>query len=165
MDALKSGSTDVTQVAVADGMAGVGKTAFATHVAHRLADDYRDGQFYANLRDHTPGLTPPDAAEVLRTLLVSLGIPGKSIPEDPDARAAMWRSELSGRRTITFLDNHTTALELARASGYRPEQARAHRGLNLTLQALGHCEAAREHGAKAAELFAELGVPAPDQEP
>lgn len=105
VDAVKAGSADVAQVALIDGMAGIGKTAFATHLAHRLAEDYRDGQFYVNLHGHTPGLAPAEPAEVLRTLLSSIGVPGRHLPDDPDARAALWRSELSSRRTIIVLDN------------------------------------------------------------
>src|SRR5499427_215219 len=38
-----------------DGMAGIGKTTFAVHAAHRLAADFPDGQFFLPLHAHTPG--------------------------------------------------------------------------------------------------------------
>jgi DNA-binding SARP family transcriptional activator/tetratricopeptide (TPR) repeat protein len=103
--AVDSHAADVPWVTVIDGMAGVGKTAFATHLAHRLAGSYPDGQLYVNLHGHTPGLAPAEPADVLRTLLASLGVPEKRIPDGVDARAALWRSELSDRRTIILLDD------------------------------------------------------------
>jgi hypothetical protein len=38
-----------------DGMAGIGKTTLAVHVAHRLAGSFPDGQFFLPLHAHTPG--------------------------------------------------------------------------------------------------------------
>ena len=38
-----------------DGMAGIGKTTFAVHAAHRLAGSFPDGQFFLPLHAHTPG--------------------------------------------------------------------------------------------------------------
>ena len=37
-----------------DGMAGIGKTTFAVHAAHRLAASFPDGQFFLPLHAHTP---------------------------------------------------------------------------------------------------------------
>jgi predicted ATPase len=36
-------------------MTGVGKTTFAVHAAHRLAERFPDGQFFLPLHVHTPG--------------------------------------------------------------------------------------------------------------
>src|SRR5262249_28043852 len=51
-----------------DGMAGVGKTTLAVHVAHLLAERYPDAQLYVNLRgylgDQEP-MRPEEALEVL----------------------------------------------------------------------------------------------------
>ena len=40
------------------GMAGVGKTAFAVHAAHRLAGRFPAGQIFLPLHAHTPGQQP-----------------------------------------------------------------------------------------------------------
>lgn len=42
-------------LAVITGMAGVGKSALAVHVAHALREEFPDGQLYLNLRGATPG--------------------------------------------------------------------------------------------------------------
>jgi transcriptional regulator with XRE-family HTH domain len=46
-----------------DGMAGIGKTTFAVHAAHRLADRFPDGQFFLPLHAHTAGQPPVDPAD------------------------------------------------------------------------------------------------------
>ena len=54
-----------------DGMAGIGKTAFAVHAAHRLAARFPDGQIFLRLHAHTAGQRPVDPAEALATLLLT----------------------------------------------------------------------------------------------
>ncbi|MDF5752863.1 BTAD domain-containing putative transcriptional regulator [Spongiactinospora sp. TRM90649] len=88
-------------VVVISGMGGVGKSALAVHVAHRMLDAYPDGQLYANLGSTDPG-------SVLSVFLAALGIDGRSVPEDLQARAALFRSHLSRRRVLILLDNVTS---------------------------------------------------------
>ncbi|WP_034593664.1 ATP-binding protein [Hamadaea tsunoensis] len=90
-----------------DGMAGVGKTALAVHVAHRLAAAYPDGGIYLDLHGFTPGHDPLEPATALARLLAALGV--DRLPGDPADRAALWRSELSGRRALIVLDNAADA--------------------------------------------------------
>ena len=89
------------------GMAGVGKTAFAVHAAHRLADQFPDGQFFLPLHGHTPGRHPVDPADALASLLLTAGVPAAAIPADAEARAGLWRDRLAGRRAILVLDDAT----------------------------------------------------------
>src|SRR5262249_54502948 len=56
-------------VVAISGMAGVGKSALAIHLGHRLADRYPDGQLYVDLYGNGP-LTPEAA---LDSLLRQLG--------------------------------------------------------------------------------------------
>ena len=81
-----------------DGMAGVGKTAFAVHVAHRLAPNFPDGQLFVRLHAHTAGQPPTDPSDVLGTLLVDDGIAAQHIPDDFDARINLWRNRMADRR-------------------------------------------------------------------
>ncbi|WP_344319468.1 AfsR/SARP family transcriptional regulator [Actinocatenispora thailandica] len=95
----------VVTIAAIDGMAGAGKTALAVHAGHRLADHFPDGQLFLDLQAHTAGQTPVDVDAALGALLGQLGIPADQLPESGADRAALWRSELSGRRVLAVLDN------------------------------------------------------------
>ncbi|HEV2378103.1 MAG TPA: tetratricopeptide repeat protein [Streptosporangiaceae bacterium] len=90
---------------VIGGMAGVGKTAFAVHVAHQLAPRFPDGQIFLLLHGHTPGQRPVDLADALASLLLMAGVPVSHIPPGLDARMARWRDWLDGRQLLLLLDD------------------------------------------------------------
>ncbi|MFJ9729382.1 BTAD domain-containing putative transcriptional regulator [Streptomyces sp. NPDC101209] len=92
-------------ICVVDGMAGVGKTAFATSVAHRLASHFPDGQLFAELHDGAANAVPRDPAEVLSDFLQSLGVGSDFIPATTQARGLMYRDLLAKRRMLVLLDN------------------------------------------------------------
>jgi predicted ATPase len=48
----------VVAIHAIDGMAGVGKTAFAVHAARKLMTDFPDGQLFVRLHAHTPDNSP-----------------------------------------------------------------------------------------------------------
>lgn len=97
------------QAGAVDGMGGVGKTALAVHVAHALAAEFPDCQLYLDLHGFTPGREPRDPGEALLILLRALDVPGGRIPDTLEERAALWRSELAGRRAVVVLDNAADA--------------------------------------------------------
>jgi DNA-binding SARP family transcriptional activator len=99
-DALVSADRPAVVVSAVAGRGGVGKTALAVHVAHRLADAFPDGQLYVNLHN---GQTAP--GEVLGRFLRGLGVDGTAIPQDVDERAELYRARLAGRRVLVLLDN------------------------------------------------------------
>ncbi|WP_436535620.1 BTAD domain-containing putative transcriptional regulator [Actinoplanes sp. HUAS TT8] len=86
------------------GMPGVGKSTLAVHLAHRVAQHFPDGQLYADLRGFSAG-PPVTPGAVLGSFLEALGVPRAAIPESADARAAMFRSSLAGRRMLVLLDD------------------------------------------------------------
>ncbi len=88
-----------------DGLAGIGKTTFAIHWAHRVAKHFADGQPYLNLHGFDASASAMTPADALGTLLYSLGLPAGHIPDDLDARAGLYRSVLAGRRVLLVLDN------------------------------------------------------------
>ncbi|MBG7697572.1 winged helix-turn-helix domain-containing protein [Streptomyces sp. MC1] len=92
-------------ICVIGGMAGVGKTAFATTIAHRLAERFPDGQLFADLHGAGPGAEPRNPAEVLADFLQSLGVRPEAIPETSHARGLMFRGLLAKRRMLVVLDN------------------------------------------------------------
>ncbi|MEV6413250.1 helix-turn-helix domain-containing protein [Kribbella sp. NPDC051718] len=94
------------------GMGGIGKTALAVHVAHRLKDRYPDGQLYLNLRGFGPGL-PMTVEEALGRLMDSLGLRAPDDPHDVDEAASRYRSALAGRRVLVLLDNAANAAQVA----------------------------------------------------
>ncbi|MER5195659.1 AfsR/SARP family transcriptional regulator [Streptomyces sp. NPDC002755] len=87
------------------GMAGVGKTTLAIHLAYRVADRYPDGQLYVNLRGFDLNGSAMTPAEAVRGFLESLGISPQQIPDGLDAQAALYRSLLATRRMLVLLDN------------------------------------------------------------
>ncbi|MEU1402736.1 BTAD domain-containing putative transcriptional regulator [Streptomyces sp. NPDC005728] len=101
-----------SQLAVISGMAGVGKSALALHVAHGLRERFPDGQLYVNLHGATPGMTPLTSAQALAALLRDLGAESRNIPEHPDAAAALLRSLLAPARILLVLDDAASAAQV-----------------------------------------------------
>jgi tetratricopeptide (TPR) repeat protein len=95
-----------------DGMAGVGKTALAIHAAHAVAERFPDGQLFLCMHGYTEGVSPRDPAEALASALQSLGVAPQQIPEDLDARAALYRDRLAGTRTLVLLDNASSEAQV-----------------------------------------------------
>ena len=104
---LRPGSefSGTVAVYVIGGMAGIGKTTFAIHLAHLVAKHFEDGQLYLNLRGFDSSGSGTAPADALRALLHSLGVPPRHTPGDPDARAGLYRSVLAGKRVLIVLDN------------------------------------------------------------
>jgi DNA-binding SARP family transcriptional activator len=96
---------DDTPIAVLAGTAGVGKSALAVHWARQVADEFPDGQLYLNLRGFGPTQEPTGPADALREFLGALGVAPERIPAGLDARTALYRSMLAGRRMLVILDN------------------------------------------------------------
>ncbi|MCP3802502.1 NB-ARC domain-containing protein [Allokutzneria sp. A3M-2-11 16] len=97
------------QVITVVGMAGVGKTALAVHVAHSLRAEFPDGQLFARLRTASGSVNP---TEVLGRFLRLLGMLGSHLPEDVEQLAELLRDRLSGRRVLLVLDDAVDAAQV-----------------------------------------------------
>ena len=95
-------STAIVISAIA-GKAGVGKTALAVRVAHRLRPRFADGQLYVNLRGVEAQALDP--ADVLAGFLRALGVEGAAIAEGLEERVQQFRTRLADRRVLVVLDN------------------------------------------------------------
>jgi hypothetical protein len=94
-------SAEHMPVAAVTGMGGVGKTTLAVHVAHAMRRRFPGGRLYVDLRGTAE--RPAAPREVLGGLLRELG--RTDIPDALDERAALYRSELAGRRFLVVLDD------------------------------------------------------------
>jgi NB-ARC domain len=90
------------------GTAGVGKTALVVHWAHRVRNYFPDGQLFVNLRGYDPG-PPVSPEQALEEFLRALHVAAERIPAGLEARAALYRSLLHGRRILIVLDNANSA--------------------------------------------------------
>ena len=100
-----AGAGGVVGIHAIGGMAGVGKTAFAVHAAHKLAPRFLAGQIFLPLHGHTPGQQPVDPADALASMLLTAGVPAGQIPPGLEARMALWRDRLAERQLLLVLDD------------------------------------------------------------
>ncbi|WP_395297758.1 helix-turn-helix domain-containing protein [Kitasatospora hibisci] len=90
-------------VSIVSGAPGLGKTALAVHTAARLADRFRDGCFFVDLRGlDTEPVTPHDA---LARLLRALGVRERDLPVETDERQVLYRRMMRERNALVVLDN------------------------------------------------------------
>ena len=101
----QAGGAGVVAIHAIGGMAGIGKTTFAVHVAHQLAPGFPDGQFFLPLHAHTPGQRPVDPGDALASLLLTAGVGAKQIPPGLQARAGLWRDHSAGKKILLVLDD------------------------------------------------------------
>ncbi|WP_345033451.1 ATP-binding protein [Kutzneria kofuensis] len=108
VDALSAGSeSGPPPVAVLVGGPGVGKSSLAVHAAHAVRPRFSDGQLYLDLGGTSA--RPRDPAMLLAEVLGALGVRGEWVPDDVNARAALYRSLLARRRMLLVLDDASDA--------------------------------------------------------
>jgi DNA-binding SARP family transcriptional activator len=90
------------RLALITGPPGVGKTAFAVHMAHELASLYPDGRLLIRMRDADG--RPRPWRSVLAELSWLTGMAGV-LADDPDRAAAAWRLWLAPQKMLLVLDD------------------------------------------------------------
>jgi transcriptional regulator with XRE-family HTH domain len=103
LNALLRKRSTAVGTAVVTGDRGTGKSSLAVHWAHRVADRFPDGQLYVDLRGTGAGCADP--ADVLAQFVSAFDRPAAAMPASLDARAALYRSLVAGRRILVVLDN------------------------------------------------------------
>ncbi|MFE6282692.1 tetratricopeptide repeat protein [Streptomyces sp. NPDC057877] len=106
-------SAVVVTVEAIDGMPGVGKTALATHVGHRLRDRFPDGVLFLSLGGGSPDRTATTPARALTELLRLLGMNSQELPYKTDELVALWRSVARDRRMLVILDDAASSDQVA----------------------------------------------------
>jgi tetratricopeptide (TPR) repeat protein len=109
LDTAADGTSTTIALSAMAGMAGVGKSALAVHVANRCKGRFPDGQLYVNLRGEG---TPLDPTEALAALLTGLGVAPDMLPREPAERGALYRSLLADKRVLVLLDNAHDAAQV-----------------------------------------------------
>jgi len=116
-----AGATISARHAGVQGMGGVGKTALAVVLAHRLAARCPDAQLFVNLRGAGADeqgyrgaidIKPVTPAEAMQSV-IHFFHPEERLPETPDALAPIYRSVLAeAGRVLLLLDNAAGAAQV-----------------------------------------------------
>ncbi|MFD7677102.1 NACHT domain-containing protein [Streptomyces sp. NPDC060187] len=93
------------------GTPGVGKSALAVHMAHRLAGRFDEVQLYADLGEQND--EPPTAAQILQRFVANLDPATLSVPVGVQDLPQRYRSLLAARRCLILLDNAQSADQVA----------------------------------------------------
>jgi DNA-binding SARP family transcriptional activator len=108
--ARTDGRSRPAQVALS-GLPGVGKTALAVEVAHRLRRHFPDGQLFVDLQGYSAA-PPASPRAVLQRFLRALGVPQEQVPGSTQDCSAFYRSLVADRRFLVVLDNAVDAAQV-----------------------------------------------------
>ncbi|WP_431909703.1 BTAD domain-containing putative transcriptional regulator [Micromonospora carbonacea] len=111
-EALGSTASGPPATAVISGPIGIGKSALAVAVAHKLRGRFPDGQLYVDLREFGQPRSHSMILAVLDHLLVSLGRSASREATLPES-VSLLRSTLAERRILLVIDNAVCAMPVA----------------------------------------------------
>jgi DNA-binding SARP family transcriptional activator/tetratricopeptide (TPR) repeat protein len=99
------GVPQASSVALITGTAGVGKTTLAIRFARQVGPLFPDGLLYVNLRGFDPASAPMRPGTALQWFFDALGVSAMNVPSALEARSALLRTLLDGKRMLLLLDN------------------------------------------------------------
>ncbi|MFD5712454.1 BTAD domain-containing putative transcriptional regulator [Streptomyces pharetrae] len=97
------GSRTAPAIGVISGRSGMGKTALAVHVGHRMSARFPDGRLFLDLR--ASDSAPLPTADALARLLRALGVDPEELSGDEDDLLGLYRTHMARRRVLLILDN------------------------------------------------------------
>lgn len=106
----RDGGPTARPITVICGHGGIGKTALAVHVAHRLRTRFPDGQLYVDL--HGAEQEASDPGQVLARFLLALGVDHRVLPAGVEERSELYRALLAQRRALIVLDNASSERQI-----------------------------------------------------
>jgi tetratricopeptide (TPR) repeat protein len=108
LNPLKQGKGK-TRGVIIGGMGGVGKSSLAFYAANQLKDQYPDGQVMVDMRGTSENALTLEAAmgQVIHSFY-----PEKSLPEDANQMAVLYRNTLANRKVLILLDNAVNAADV-----------------------------------------------------
>ncbi|MEV4692853.1 BTAD domain-containing putative transcriptional regulator [Micromonospora chalcea] len=98
-----AGADEHAGVVLVSGAPGVGKSSFSVSSGYDLADLFPDGQLFVSFDSSDE--PPRGSGELIRELLVELGVPLAGVSEDIRERSAALRCALAGRRLLLIIDD------------------------------------------------------------
>lgn len=100
------------RVLVVQGAPGVGKTAFAVHAAHGLADRFPDGQIYIELCGFQAHQTAMSPSQALTRILKSLEHRPEQSEADLASLESRYQARIRGKKVLLLLDDASSAEQL-----------------------------------------------------